>query len=113
MAAMIKTYGALAGAPTRTKVLNLKYFNFALFGMIAALGVFYLVNLSQLAVLGFTLNELKSEATILSGLKLSKEEAVNRARSYQALASRTQNLNMVAVGEMEYLVVNAPAVAKR
>lgn len=113
MASMMNTYGALAGASARTKKFNLKYFNFALFGLIAVLGVLYLVNISQLSVLGFTLNELKSEAAILAGIKMSKEEEVNRARSYQALAARTQNLDMVAIDELEYLVVNAPAVAKK
>lgn len=113
MTPVINSYGPPSGAPTQARSLNLKYLNFGLFAAVIGLGIFYLVNISSLTVLGFVIRDLKSESAFLASEKLAKEEEVNRVRSYQALAARTKNLNMVAVGEVEYLVVPAAAVARK
>jgi len=107
------TYSSLAGSPANKRLFNLKYLNFGLLAAIISLGVFYLINISNLTVMGFVLLDLKSESTMLASEKLAKEEEVNRVRSYQALSDRTENLGMVAIGEVEYLAVSDAAVAMK
>lgn len=92
---------------------NLKYLNICLFSGAAVLGVMYLVNISNLTVQGFALRDLKSQVASLASEKTANEEAVNAAQSYYSLSSRTGNLNMVAIGDVEYLASNNLAVAKR
>lgn len=111
MTSAVTSYGQPVSAGTRK--LNLKLFNVGLFAIIAGLGLYYLVNISNLTVMGFELRELKEEAAALARNKLAKEEEVNRVRSYQALSSRTKNLDMVAVGDVEYLTISGAAVARK
>lgn len=79
----------------------------------SVLGVFYLANISDLAVKGFSLKELKAQAEVLASEKLDNEEEINNLQSYYSLSSRTQKLNMVAIGEIEYLPVTASVVARK
>lgn len=113
MTSTINTYGASAKASARSRSFNLKYLNFAIFTLTAIFGLAYLINISHLSVLGFKLGELKSELAFLSSVKLSQEEEVNRARSYQTISARAQNLNMVAVSEVEHILAPVPVVAKK
>ena len=99
--------------PARTNRFNLKYFNFGLYAVIAVIGAFYLVNINDLTVSGFALRDLKSRAATLASAKLESEETVNSAQSYHALSSRTKNLNMVAIGDVEYLTVNGGVAMAR
>ncbi len=100
-------------AASQAHGLNLKYFNLGLFSLIAGLSIFYLVSISNLAVSGFVLKDLKSEAAVLASEKLAKEEAINRMQSYQVVSERTKNLNMVAIGEVEYLRIPSEIVARK
>lgn len=100
-------------APARNNRFNLKYFNFGLYAVIAVIGAFYLININDLTVSGFSLRDLKSRATTLASVKLESEEVVNSAQSYHALSSRTKNLNMVAIGDVEYLTVNGGVAMAR
>jgi hypothetical protein len=92
---------------------NLKYFNVCLFAGLAALGVMYLINISDLTVQGFALRDLKSQVASLASEKMANEEAVNAAQSYYSLNERTGSLDMVAIGDVEYLSNNSLAVAKK
>lgn len=92
---------------------NLKYFNACLFAGLAALGVMYLINISDLTVQGFALRDLKSQAAVLASEKMASEEAVNAAQSYYSLNERTGRLNMVAISDVEYLTNNSLAVARK
>ncbi|MFA6194460.1 MAG: hypothetical protein WC719_01770 [Patescibacteria group bacterium] len=92
---------------------NLKYFNICLFSGLAALGVMYLINISDLTVQGFALRDLKSQVASLASEKMANEEAVNAAQSYYSLNERTGSLHMVAIGDVEYLSSNSLAVAKK
>lgn len=92
---------------------NLKSFNVCLFAGLAVLGVMYLINISNLTVQGFDLRDLKSQAAALASEKMANEEAVNAAQSYYSLNARTVGLNMVAIGDVEYLSSNSLAVAKK
>lgn len=109
----ISSYGRPGGQPKEKKRHSLKYFNLGLLVTVIGLGVFYLINISNLTVMGFVLLDLKSEVAMLASEKLAKEEEINRVRSYQALSARTAGLGMVAVGEIEYLVPEDSAVAMK
>jgi hypothetical protein len=99
--------------PRRNKSLNLRFFNLGLLALIMSLGFCYLVNVSNLTVQGFALQDLKSQMASLASEKASNEEIVNSIQSYYSLNERTKNLNMVAIGEVEYLTVNHQVVAKK
>lgn len=101
------------GAAVQRFRFNLKYLNAFLFISAAALGVLYLVNISNLTVQGFALRELKYQITSLASEKMANEEMVNAAQSYYYLNSRTEGLDMVAVGDVEYISDNSLTVAKK
>lgn len=79
----------------------------------AFLGAFYLINISNLTVQGFALQDLNSQASSLASEKQANEESVNSIQSYYSLNERTKNLNMIAIGDVEYLAANSPVVAKK
>lgn len=81
--------------------------------MIAVFGSFYLFNINALTVQGFVLHDLKSQVRTLASEKAEKEEKINAFQSYYSLNSRTQKLNMVAVGNVEYIVATHSSVAKK
>lgn len=95
------------------KRLNLKTLNLGIGFLTMCLGVFYLVNVSDLTVKGFALKELKTQVNILASEKLDNEEKVNNLQSYYSLNSRTQKLNMVAIGEIDYLTISSAIVARK
>jgi len=76
-------------------------------------GFLYLINISDLTIKGFALKELKIESSSLASEKLSKEEKINNLQSYYSLSSRAEKLNMVAIGDIEYLAVSGSTVAKK
>ncbi|MFA5108949.1 MAG: hypothetical protein WC458_00150 [Patescibacteria group bacterium] len=113
MTKIVNCYATRLNCPVKSRGFNLKYFNLGLFAVIAFFGAFYLININNLTVQGFVLRDLKSQVAVLAGEKMANEEAVNSTQSYYSLNSRTKGLNMVAVGEVEYLSVNRSAVAKK
>jgi len=110
---MIMNGYAAQVAPTKANRFHLKYFNFGLYAVLAVIGAFYLININELTVSGFSLRDLKSQAATLASIKLENEEAVNSAQSYHALSARTKNLNMVAIGDAEYLTLNGGVAMAR
>jgi hypothetical protein len=115
MTAMITTKrpNYATGRTEVSKRLNLKLVNFFLGGLIALIGGFYLVNINDLTVKGFALRELKSEGTILTGENLDSEAKVMNLQSYNNLSEKVKKLDMVAVGEVEYLTANQTVLARR
>ena len=103
----------ISSAKVSGKRLNLKYFNLFLFSIIAGLGVFYLININDLTVQGFALQNLKSQSTDLASTNLDIQERVNLAQSYSSLSARVQGLNLVSVSNVEYLSPNDVAVAQK
>jgi len=106
-------YIAKTRQPRSSHSLNLRYVNLGLLGIIISLGACYLVNMSNLTVQGFALQDLKSQMVVLESEKAANEETVNSIQSYYSLNERTKNLGMVAIGNVEYLAVASPVVAKR
>jgi hypothetical protein len=113
MTKVINCYQASSATTAKSKRLNLKCFNFALAALVMGFGVFYLVNVSDLTVKGFALKELRTQASILASEKLDNEEKINNLQSYYSLSSRTQKLDMVAIGEIDYLAVPTTIVARK
>jgi len=113
MTKIINCYQTPVSRATQGKRLNLKCLNIGLGILIFGLGAFYLVTISDLTVKGFALKELKTQSSILASEKLDNEEKINNLQSYYSLNSRTQKLNMVAIGEIDYLSVPTTVVARK
>lgn len=113
MTKVINYYQTRSGATKQKKQINLKLINIGLLVFIVGLSAFHLINLSDLTVKGFILKELKTEVANLAGEQLSYEEKVNSLQSYYTLNSRTENLQMVAIEEIDYLSVPAAMVARK
>lgn len=95
------------------KRLSLKRLNLALFGLAAILGGFYLVNINELTIQGFVLQELKAEANNLASERTEIEEKINSAQSFYALNFKVDELNMVEASEIEYIKAQEQALAKK
>ena len=113
MTKVINCYQPAGSRQVKGTRLNLKFFNLGLGTLILSLGVFYLINVSDLTVKGFALKELKTQFNVLASEKLDNEEKVNNLQSYYSLSSRTQKLNMVAIGEIDYLSIPTAVVARK
>ncbi len=93
--------------------LNLRTFNIGVFVIASALGAFYLINISDLTVKGFALRELKTESAFLASESRTYKEKVDALQSYYSVNTRAEKLNMVAVGNIEYLALSDTVVAKK
>jgi hypothetical protein len=103
----------VTGRTEISRRLNLRLVNLVLGGILFLIGGYYLVNINDLTVKGFALRELKSEATILTSENLDKETKVMNLQSYSNLNEKVKKLNMVAVGEVEYLTAGQPTLARK
>jgi len=112
MSKVINCYSSLKKSSQKGS-LGLKRFNTTLFIVTLIFGAFYLVNVSDLTVKGFALRELKAEVASLNSEARVYEEKVDSLQSYYSLNSRAQELNMVAVSDIEYLALTDTVVAKK
>jgi len=96
-----------------SKRLNLRLVNLFLGALVVLIGGYYLVDINDLIVKGFALRELKSQGTILASENLDQETKVMNLQSYSNLNNKIKKLNMVAVGEVEYLTVTQPTLARK
>lgn len=113
MTKVINCYQAPVSRQAKSRRLNLRFFNACLGSLIAIFGVLYLVNVSDMAVKGFALKELKGQSDYLASENMSYEERVSQLQSYYSLSERTKNLGLVAVGEIDYLSAPSAALALR
>ncbi|MHB8903980.1 MAG: hypothetical protein ACYC40_02670 [Patescibacteria group bacterium] len=113
MTKTVNTYSSKIKPVSKGFRIDLKKINISIFSLLSILGIFYLVSVSDLTVKGFALQELKSQAASVGNEKLMNEEAINKLQSYYSLSSRTKGLNMVAIGDIEYLNKNTAALAKK
>lgn len=87
--------------------------NFALFSVFIFAGVSYLVSANDLVVKGVVMQGLKNQAKSLSEDTRAYENKILALQSYGSLKARVQCLNMVAVGNVDYLTANNSVVAKK
>ncbi len=113
MTKIVNYYSPSQKTARRGRRFNLRFLNLSLGLMVAVLGALYLFNINDLTVKGFALKNLKAQAASLADEKMNSEEEVNALQSYYSLNSRTEKLNMVAVGNIEYLSAANPVVAKK
>lgn len=115
MTALITTKSPnyLTGKTEVRRQLNLRFVNLVLGVALLILGGYYLVSINDLSVKGFAIRELKSESTRLVSENVDREAEVMQLQAYGKLSSQVSKLNMVAVGEVEYLVVNDNALARK
>jgi len=113
MTKITSSYASTANTAVKNRRFNLRYFNIGLFVSIAICGGLYLVNINDLTVQGFVLRDLKSQANTSASAKADNEEIVNSLQAYSSVSERTRQLNMVAVGDVEYLAVARSVVARK
>ncbi len=113
MTKIINCYQAPMSRESKAKRLNLRFLNFGLATLVIVLGVFYMLTISDLTVKGFALKKLKTQVNYLASEKLDSEETINNLQSYYSLNSRTGKLNMVAIGEIDYLSIPPTLVARK
>ena len=98
----------------KTKIKNKKFilrmFNKILFLLIIAGGVYYVTCINDLSVKSFRMQELKSQASSLDNKHSELEAKIMFLNSYNNLSQKVETLNMVAIGEIDY-IAGAGAVA--
>lgn len=80
-----------------------------LFLLIIICGVYYITSINDLSVKGFKLLEFKEKINRLNSENNKLELEAMSLESYSDLNQRVKRLNMVAVGEIDY-IVNAGAI---
>lgn len=93
--------------------LSLKSLNLGLFSLILLFGLAYVVCINDLTVKGFALKEMKAKVSSLANENQEIEDKVMAIQSYNNLVEKVKDLNMVAVGEVDYLTINKNMVAKK
>ncbi|MFH1427962.1 MAG: hypothetical protein ABIG60_05570 [Patescibacteria group bacterium] len=91
---------------------SIKLLNIIMLIFIVIAGVFYLVTMNDLIVKGFKLQEFKNEITILKNENKDLELKVMALESLNNLHEKAAKLNMVAVGEVDYLTVFREVAAR-
>jgi len=107
------SYAQLSAPTARPNRFNLKYLNYGLFSVVIMLGVFYLYNINDLTVKGFALKQLNTQVASLADQQADIEQQANNLESYYYLSAQVPKLNMVAVGNIDYLTANQAVVARR
>jgi lipoate-protein ligase A len=97
----------------KNKILNLKRFNQIIFVLIIVLGVYYVAGMNDLTVKGFKLQELKIGAGEATTEGAGLEQKIMSLKSNGDLNKRVGELNMVAVGNVEYISAISSVVAKK
>lgn len=114
MTTPLKTQYCRAGVKKSGMIkINLKIVNTLFMATALMLGTYYLINVNELSVKGFVLKELKSQANILETENIELQNKVASLQSYDNVLARINTLNMVAVGDMEYVSKGQMAMAKR
>ncbi|MCX6795681.1 MAG: hypothetical protein NT165_03090 [Candidatus Falkowbacteria bacterium] len=87
--------------------------NIVLFSVFVLVGFYYLISANDLVVKGVVMQGLKNQAKNLDEDKRAYENKILALQSYGSLKARVQSLDMVAVGNVDYLTIKAPALAMK
>jgi hypothetical protein len=93
--------------------LNIKTLNGLLVAIIIVGSLYYVTGINDLVVKGFTLQELKNKATLLSEENQSLNVKVASLKSYNNLAKRIEDLKMVAVDNIDYVKLDTGVALAR
>ena len=95
------------------QIFNLKNFNKAIFFAIIVISVYYVAGVNDLSIKGFALSELKQQKNKLIEANNKLELKALTSSSYSNIKDKVSDLNMVAAGEVSYLVAGVGVVAKK
>jgi len=113
MTKIVNGYSSKIKPVSKGHSIDLRKVNIGIFSVLSVLGVFYLITISDLTVKGFALSELQNQAASINDDRLANQEKIDKLQSYYSLSSRTKSLNMVAIGDIEYLNNNPATLAKK
>jgi hypothetical protein len=102
-----------AGKDVKKKIFNLGVFNKILFLFIIIAGVYYFTGINDLTVKGFKLQEAKKKINTLNEENKIFAQKVTAMESYSSLSERAKALNMIAVGNVDYITAESGVVAKK
>jgi hypothetical protein len=108
----LKTQYCRAGVRRGAIRINLKAVNTLVIAVVMLLGTYYLININELSVKGFILKELKSQSSLLETENVELQNKVSSLQSYDNVIARVSGLNMVSVGDMDYVSRNQMAMAR-
>ncbi len=99
----------------RNKVcfFTLKKINIGLFCFLLVVSFSYIVLANSITVKGFMLRDLRAQLSSLSEENRSLETNLMTMKSYGSIYSKVENLNMVAIGDVNYIKPLDSSVAKR
>lgn len=97
---------------TKRKFINIKIINSCLLVSIILCGAFYMVSVNDLIIKGFELQELKKEYNKISEDTVEHELKILALESNNNLSKRAEKLEMVAIGEMEFISVSGGVAMK-
>ncbi len=86
-------------------------FKIILIGVTLVIGLFYLIQINSLSTEGFKIRELGKRVSQLKALNQELELRAAEIQSSQNLQSRINQLNMVALGKVDYLSASNQMVA--
>lgn len=92
---------------------NIKIINSLLLLLIVAGGLYYVTGINDLVVKGFELQKLKAKVSTLSEENKKANVETMALQSYGNLAKRIENLNMVAVDNIDYIKVDSGVALAR
>ena len=93
--------------------LSFKIINRMMFLFIIVLGVYYVAGINDLTVKGFKLQELKIGSIETADENKDLELKIMSFESYNRLSEKIKELDMVAVGNVEYISGPDSVVAKK
>lgn len=85
-------------------LFNIQFLNIVVLLAICLTGIFYLVKINNMAVKGFKLKELEEKQAILKENIKKTELQIADLQSMQRMQERINNLNMLSVVKVEYVV---------
>jgi cell division protein FtsB len=88
-------------------------FKTGLMGMIAVFGVLYIMQMSSVSTKGFAISDLQKQVQTLENETRSLEVEISQYRSMGSIQERLKNMDLVAVGEIEYVTPVGTVVARR
>ena len=89
--------------PTKNKKFSLKIFNKILLLLIIVSGVYYITCINDLSIKSFRMQELKDQINYLDNKHSEFEAKIMFLNSYNNLSQKVETLNMVAIGEIDYI----------
>lgn len=98
---------------SRNRLSYIAWLNKGLFLLLLGLCVCFAANINDLSIKAFVLRDLHAEAAQVARENEEIELMVMRLESYEHIARRAQELDMVKVDRIDYLQALEPEVAKR